>query len=135
MIVVEGLDRLRRVLEVAEAIVEHEGVMILMDAVKDDAVARIKFDDVAPDGTKWKPWSEGYARTRSSNHKLLLDEGDLRDSLYIRGAGTRELQLLSDVAYAGYVHEARPFAGLSAFVEADFDLLVRDEFERRVSRV
>ncbi|CAA0097613.1 Uncharacterised protein [BD1-7 clade bacterium] len=42
---------------------------------------RIETEKTAPDGSPWLAWSEGYTKTRHSNHSLLENEGNLLDSI------------------------------------------------------
>ena len=42
---------------------------------------RLRNEKTAPDGAPWLDWSERYAKTRHSNHSLLMSEGELDDSI------------------------------------------------------
>lgn len=42
---------------------------------------RLRETKAAPDGTPWAAWSEDYAQTRHGGHSLLMNEGDLDDSI------------------------------------------------------
>lgn len=42
---------------------------------------RIHDEKESPQGRDWAKWSERYARTRRSEHSLLIGRGDLEDSI------------------------------------------------------
>lgn len=86
-----------------------------------------RFDlGVAPDGTPWAPWSEGYAASRAPGQSLLVGTGALRDSIAWSIDGDA-LSIGSNLVYAA-IHQlggeagmapgpaaipARPYLGLS----------------------
>ncbi len=112
-----------------------------MAELADDAGAvlesstRRRFDTAtAPDGERWTPWSEAYDETRDHGvHSLLIDEGDLRDSMASYASGT-EAHVGSNLVYAAH-HQiggdeiasgvpARPYLGVSSEDELDLHDLV-----------
>lgn len=116
-----------------------------MAELADDAGAilesstRERFDTkVAPDGTPWVPWSEAYDDTREDWHSLLVEEGDLRDSIASYSSGT-EVEVGSNLIYAAHQHfggdeigsgiPARPYLGLSDQDETDLRDLVTGTLE------
>ena len=84
---------------------------------------RIKNEKRAPDGTPWKKWSDEYSKTRHGGHSLLMNEGDLLDSIQWQVSGD-SVEIGSNLVYAR-THQlgrkvgrgripARPYLGLSA---------------------
>lgn len=105
-----------------------------------ESSARERFDTkVAPDGTDWEPWSEAYDDTRNHGvHSLLVQEGDLRDSIASYASGG-EVRVGSNLIYAAH-HQlggeeidsgvpARPYLGVSAQDEQDLHELVTGRLE------
>jgi len=74
--------------------------------------ARILFEKKTPDGDGWDPWSDAYARTRTSQHSLLVNEGDLSESISANVSGGT-VEVGSDLIYAGAQNAQRQFLGLS----------------------
>lgn len=83
---------------------------------------RIMEDKRGPDGAAWAPWSEVYDDTRDhGRHSLLVEDGDLHDSVQSYTTGT-EVRVGSPLVYAA-VHQlgseddggipARPYLGIS----------------------
>ncbi|TRD18391.1 phage virion morphogenesis protein [Palleronia caenipelagi] len=92
----------------------------------------------APDGTPWADWSIGYAATRGEQHSLLVNEGDLTDSLASYATGD-EVHVGSNLIYAAH-HQiggaeigsglpARPYLGLSPEDAIDLRDLVTGTLE------
>ena len=87
----------------------------------------------APDGAAWVPWSEAYDDTREDHHSLLVEEGDLRDSIASYSTGV-EVHVGSNLIYAAHHHfggdeigsgiPARPYLGISDEDEIDLADLV-----------
>lgn len=77
----------------------------LVDAIGDQqansAKRRIRETKRAPDGRRWKPWSERYAKTRDARHSLLVNEGHLADSITHEVVNPGEVLVGSNLAYAG----------------------------------
>ena len=86
---------------------------------------RIATEKRSPLGEEWHPWSPSYAKTRKSNHSLLIGTGLLHRSIY--GQSTeREAVAGSNIIYARIHQEggktgrnhaatipARPYLGIS----------------------
>lgn len=68
--------------------------------IEDAARRRITDTKQAPDGTRWKPWSQRYAATRGPQHSLLRNEGHLADSMDHIVDGTTVF-VGSNLVYAG----------------------------------
>lgn len=96
----------------------------------------------APDGEEWAAWSEAYDDTRNhGRHSLLVNEGDLLDSLasYTSAA---QVEVGSNLVYAAHHHfggdeigtgmPARPFLGVSTQDEGDLQDLANDWLGRLV---
>ena len=93
----------------------------------------------APDGTPWVPWSGEYDATRNHGvHSLLIEEGDLNDSIASFSTGT-EIHVGSNLVYAAH-HQiggdeigsgvpARPYLGVSDEDELDLRDLVTGRLE------
>jgi phage virion morphogenesis protein len=60
---------------------------------------RISTEKTAPDGTPWPDWSRRYANTRHGGHSLLMNHGDLHDSLQSLVDGD-QVETGSNLAYA-----------------------------------
>jgi len=76
----------------------------LLDAIgqqqEDSARRRIGETKTAPDGSKWKPWSKEYARTRAAGKSLLRDDGPLMDTLTHVVDGKDAVEVGSNMVYA-----------------------------------
>lgn len=93
---------------------------------------------IAPDGAAWVPWSEAYDDTREDRHSLLVEEGDLRDSIASYSTGG-EVHVGSNLIYAAHHHfggdeigsgiPARPYLGISDQDEIDLADLVTGKLE------
>jgi len=107
---------------------------------------RLRREKTAPDGTPWAAWSDEYAETRHGGHSLLMNEGDLDDSLapfiYLDGSGG---EFGSNLVYAAIQqfggeevdrpnHPAREYLGFSQEnlddIEHIVDLFLEDHIER-----
>ncbi len=82
---------------------------------------RIAEEKTGPDGNAWAAWSPEYEATRKSGQSLLMNEGELLDSIAWAVSGD-DLEVGSNLVYAA-THQfgsedgtipARPFLGLSA---------------------
>lgn len=107
--------------------------LALLDAigfeVENQTRRRIAEEKTGPDGQRWKPWSERYARTRHGGHSLLVGESDLLDSIQHLVTGD-EVAVGSNLPYAA-IHQfggaevgmpglpERPYLGLSPENEGD----------------
>ena len=82
------------------------------DTIKGQVERRIATEKRDPNGLPWAPWSPGYARTRGSQHSLLVDTGDLLDSFVVVSEGS-EVHMGTEIEYAPKNDKERPFMGLS----------------------
>lgn len=98
---------------------------------------RIAEEKTAPDGTPWVPWSEAYDETREPYHSLLVNEGNLRDSIANTSRGLAAI-VGSNLIYAAHQHEgsegdggipSRPFLGVSDEDEREIRALIIGEVE------
>lgn len=88
----------------------------LLDAIgqqqEDSARRRIRETKRAPDGTRWEPWSEDYAKTRGPQHSLLVGEGNLADTLSHEVGSEKDVYVGSSMVYAGrHLHGDFSFMG------------------------
>ena len=60
---------------------------------------RILEEKTDPEGNKWKPWSDKYPKTRHGNQSLLVNEGNLHDSIQHVVSGST-LEVGSNLPYA-----------------------------------
>ncbi len=120
-ITLEGLDDVEARLRGLSAWDRGEALFAIGELLANSAKERIDSEKAAPDGTPWAPWSERYDATRESRHSLLVEEGDLRDSLQSY-ASDEGVVVGTNLVYAA-THQlgreevnipARPFLGLSA---------------------
>ncbi|MEM7213252.1 MAG: phage virion morphogenesis protein [Pseudomonadota bacterium] len=93
---VHALGRLGRPAELLEG----------MGAVLESSVRRrISEEQEAPDGTPWAEWSDSYAGSRHSGHDLLMNEGELLDSIaFLTDPGSKSVAVGSNLVYAA-VHQ------------------------------
>jgi phage virion morphogenesis protein len=92
-----------------------EQIGSLVESQTRNRIANEKRD---PSGKQWKKWSAKYARTRHGGHSLLMNEGDLLDSIQWQVSGDK-VEIGSNLVYAR-THQlgrgaipARPYLGLS----------------------
>jgi len=104
-----------------------------------ESSTRGRFDSkTAPDGTPWVDWSDAYAASREDHHSLLVNEGDLRDTIQSFSAGG-DVMVGSNLVYAAIQHMGgddvginlpeRPFLGVSTQDEDDLKDLVTGRLE------
>ncbi len=104
-----------------------------------ESSTRDRFDTkTAPDGAAWVPWSEAYDDTRDAHHSLLVEEGELRDSIASYSTGF-EAHVGSNLIYAAHHHfggdeigsgvPARPYLGISDEDEIDLADLITGKLE------
>lgn len=112
----------------------------LLDAVggivESQTRRRIEYEKIAPDGTAWQPWSEGYAKTRHANQSLLFASGDLDDSITFDVIGF-ELYVGSNLAYARNQNEGstvpqRQYLGLSDANEVEVVTVIEKFFDKEL---
>ncbi|WP_178860822.1 phage virion morphogenesis protein [Thiomicrorhabdus cannonii] len=95
---------------------------------------RISDEKRSPDGEPWAAWSDGYAKTRHSGHRLLENEGELLDSIQYQVSGN-EVVVGSNLIYAA-IHQyggaevgrpgllARPYLGISDANQDELDAVL-----------
>jgi len=119
------LDR-HRLLETVGAVVESQ------------TKRRLETEKESPSGESWADWSPRYAKTRHGGHSLLMNEGDLDDSIqFLVTGGTVEIG--SNLVYAapqqfGLAERnipERPYIGLSTDNEEE----LIDTVDRFLDRV
>lgn len=110
---------------------------LMADVVAAQTRVRLIEEKAEPDGTAWRPWSGGYARTRKSADSLLVDNSTHEGGLHLWQSLRREVdgtgygfRVWSEKEYAG-VHQfgsntvrARRYFGVSAANEAQLDHVV-----------
>lgn len=95
---------------------------------------RIASEKQSADGTPWPAWSADYAATRHGGHSLLMNEGELLNSIQNFSTGD-EVRVGTPLIYGALQHEggaaigkpqflARPFLGISADDEDEIRALV-----------
>lgn len=90
---------------------------------------RIETEKTDPAGRPWTPWSDDYARTRTSRHSLLQSTGGLLES--IKASVTKAgASVSSDKDYSSAVNKLRPFLGVSKANKAEIEELVSDWMKR-----
>ncbi|NVK42113.1 MAG: phage virion morphogenesis protein [Oceanospirillaceae bacterium] len=96
---------------------------------------RLQEEKKSPDGESWQAWSDGYAQSRHSGHSLLMNEGELDDSIQFLVVGD-EVHVGTNLIYAA-IHQfggedvgkdiaARPYLGLSDENVKDIEALIND---------
>lgn len=124
-----------RILRAFRRLRETVGSRELYEKVGDEIVSetRDRFKTkTSPEGLRWKGWSDEYAKTRGPGKSLLIDSGDLEQSIESQVTGGR-LAIYSTEPHAGAVHKNRPFFGLSREGERDVMDQIEDEFRRAAS--
>jgi len=104
---------------------------------------RIHEEKRAPDGTEWDDWSDAYAGHKhgakghephpgqlrnADGHSLLELFGNLLTSI-THVVHDNEVEIGSNLAYAGAQNMTRPFLGLSDANESELDRLVSSYLE------
>lgn len=128
------LDRVARALVGTSLKIKGDVLEAAGDLVADQVRARIESGDrEAPDGSDWPDWSEAYEKTRGSQQEMLLNQGDLLNSIQHAISGA-SVDVGSNLVYAA-THQfgdpgrnipARAYLGLSADNESDLMDLVED---------
>lgn len=124
---------------------DFPGLMDHLGAVVESQTRRrIEEDKAAPDGTPWKPWSDGYARTRHAGHSLLIGDNGLLDSIGYHVEGDRAV-VGSNKVYAA-IHQfggadvgmnipERPYLGISDSDESEIMDVVNDWLDQQLGLV
>lgn len=74
---IEVARRLRQFARRFPGRVQRSGLRRAARVIKAQTVDRIKRTKMDEDGRSWEPWSDDYAKTRTPEHSLLVDTGDL----------------------------------------------------------
>lgn len=141
-----GVERLAKRLER----LRHLDTRGLLDeigaAVESQTRRRIAEEKESPEGQPWQAWSERYRLTRRGDKSLLMDEGELHDSItYALGLGGDFAEVGSNRVDAA-IHQfggqagrrgsatipARPYLGLSEGNLDDLARLVDDWADRQM---
>jgi phage gpG-like protein len=96
---------------------------------EDAARRRISETKRTPDGKRWEPWSERYAKTRKSQHSLLRDSGALLDS-FTHQVQEDAVAVGSNMKYAGPLFMGTDDGKLAARPPLDFDGGFADSHDR-----
>ena len=104
-----GLSAMQRYLGDTRGLLQTMGA-----AVESQTKRRVQSEKRAPDGTRWKPWSPAYARTRHAGHSLLINRGHLQNSIRWALMGPDEVTIGTHLEYGprhqfGIGVPARPF--------------------------
>ena len=121
---VQGLPQLKaRINKLASSGGFNELLDVIGATIESQTHRRIQEEKQSPEGEAWSPWSSGYERTRHSGHSLLMNEGELDDSIQFFVVGD-EVHVGTNLVYAA-IHQfggaevgkpglvERPFLGLS----------------------
>ena len=104
---------------------------VIGSTVESQTRTRISTEKTDPDGGKWKPWSSSYAATRHSGHSLLVNDGNLRDSIEFQVEGN-SVVIGSNLVYAGYQNATRTFLGLSDENQDELQHTINDWMRREM---
>ncbi|WP_201746363.1 phage virion morphogenesis protein [Veronia nyctiphanis] len=77
----KGVERLNRVLARLARVDTDDLMGALANLVESQTRERLEHTKLSPDYDLWPDWSDSYADTRHTNHKLLENEGHLVDSI------------------------------------------------------
>ena len=133
---VTGLDQFGQMADYFDIWWRARPPRLAAEAFAEDARLRLEDDETGPNGSKWDPWSDSYAATRSAGDKLLFDSGDLADSIEAKRDGSAYI-VGSDMDYA-LVHQFgsldgntpdRPYVGVSDEIDAALDNILPDDFD------
>lgn len=100
----------------------------LGQAGEDAARERIEDTKTSPAGEKWDAWSQRYARTRGTQHSLLVGEQSLLESM-THTVDDDAVQWGSNLVYAKRQNAARPYLGIGDIESEAFDEIMADWFD------
>lgn len=136
----EGLEaRIRRL---AAGLADTRPLLEALGAeLETQARKRIADSGPAPDSSPWPEWSDAYAATRHSGHKLLSSQGHLLDSVQslvgadfvetgsnLIYAAIQQFGGTGDMAPGPAAIPAREWLGVSARDAGDLDALLDEHF-------
>ncbi len=112
--------------------------------VTDQTYQRIRRGKTAPDGSAWPEWSDDYAKTRGSQHSLLVGKegsNSLYASIVWELQSDGEVWVGSDKKYAAAQNEgypennlpARQFLGLSDDDISDVQAMLDDFIDNHIN--
>lgn len=116
----------------------HEILDVISAEVESQTRRRIESEKASPEGGAWPAWSPDYAAKRHGGHSLLVNEGELLDSIQRLVSG-KEAQVGTNLIY-GAIHQfggdevdmdipAREYLGISDDNRDDLEALVDDWVE------
>lgn len=116
-----GLSRLEGRIKRLTNLDRHRLLETMGGVVESQTRRRIETEKESPDGKSWDDWSPRYAKTRHGGHTLLMNEGDLHDSIQFLVTGGA-VEIGSNLIYAAPQQFGleernipdRPFLGISA---------------------
>lgn len=109
----QGIERLNQGIEQMRGLGRNRELFdVIGSVVESQTKNRIANEKTDSDGNDWMEWSEEYAKTRHSNHSLLMNEGNLEHSISFDATDTN-VAVGSNRVYAAVQHEMRPFLGVS----------------------
>ncbi len=133
---VTGIDQVEQFEDFWQLWFPARALVLTGQAIAEDARLRLEDDETAPDGSRWAPWSDNYAATRSPQHKLLFGDGDLADSIMFKVQGANYV-VGSELPYA-LVHQfgskdgkivAREYVGVSDELELAIDNILAADMD------
>lgn len=89
---------------------------------------RIADEKETPDGVPWDDWSPAYAKTRRPRHSLLIDTGNLLDSVFAEVEGDT-VRVTAGMQYSEFVNHEREFLGLSQANRDEIVDAIEDTFQ------
>lgn len=116
-----GLGRLQGRIKRLTDLDKHSLLETVGAVVESQTKRRLQTEKESPDGQPWTDWSPRYAKTRHGGHSLLMNEGNLDDSIQFLVTAD-SVEIGSNLVYAApqqfgleerHIPE-RPFLGLSA---------------------
>jgi phage virion morphogenesis protein len=124
-----GMGRLQQVLDQLSNLQTRELLAQVGGIVESQTRERIAETKKDPDGMDWPEWSEAYAKTRGSQHSLLVNRGDLLDSIQFEVIDDHTAEVGSNLIYAS-AHQEGIGVPQRAFVGVNDENM--DEIEKAV---
>lgn len=134
---VQGLPQLKaRINKLASRSNFNELLESIGAEIESQTHRRLQEEKQSPEGDAWDAWSDNYVQSRHSGHSLLMNEGELDDSIQFLVVGD-EIHVGTNLVY-GAIHQfggedvgkpnldARPYLGLSEENLKDIEALVND---------
>jgi phage virion morphogenesis protein len=128
------LEKLKRTFSAAQ----HALTTHLADAIGEQQVGaarrRILNTNRDPSGKRWAKWSPRYAKTRTAENRILKDTEDLSESMTHNVLSPLEVEVGSNLVYAGAHLYGRPDVKLPARPYLDTDGSFADSVDREEIR-